>query len=219
MIRARRAAGFTLLELVVVLGIFAFLSAMAYGGLNSVLSARERVAQSLARTMALQKAYVRLRNDFQQLRARPARDGYGEAQPALLTQPDRAVEFTRAGWRNPLAHARASLERVAYRFDDDRKHLVRASWIVLDRAQNSRLVETVILEQVDDARWRFLDPANQWQDTWPQASLTGGPAGDAPPRAVELTLELADLGEVRLLFGAVNNPAAPGTPGAPGGKP
>jgi general secretion pathway protein J len=199
----RRAHGFTLLELIVVLAIFAVLSVMAYGGLASVLNARAHVAQALERTTALQKGYVRLRNDFQQLRARPARDGYGEPQPALLVQPDDTVEFTRSGWRNPLAQPRSALERVAYRVDDGR--LLRLSWRVLDRAQDSQPVELVVLDRVEEARWRFLDAKFEWQDRWPtQAASAAGTADPGPPLAVELTLQLQDLGEVRYLFSAKN---------------
>ncbi len=198
----RRARGFTLLELIVVLAIFAVMSVMAYGGLSSVLTARERVLQSLERTTALQKAYVRLRNDLQQLRARPARDGYGEAQPALQVLPDGAVEFTRSGWRNPLGQPRSVLERVAYRLDDDGQ-LVRANWRVLDRAQDSAVAKTVVLQQVEDVRWRFLEGA-EWRDAWAPATAAGATALEAVPRAVEVVLTLKDLGEIRLLFSASN---------------
>ena len=151
-LRGLLGTGFTLLELVVVMAIFAVLSVMAYGGLANILTARTQVAQSLERTAALQKGYLRLRNDFQQLRARPARDNYGTPQPAL--QADRGVvEFTRGGWRNPLALPRSALERVAYRLEDGR--LLRSSWRVLDRATNSEPVEVAVLDQVEDVRnWR-----------------------------------------------------------------
>lgn len=212
----RTARGFTLIELLVVLVIFGVVSAMAYGGLNTVLTLRARVTEALDRTAALQKGYLRLRNDFQQLRARPARDAYGEPQPALLVRSDGAVEFTRSGWRNPLSHARSALERVAYRVEDGR--LLRESWPVLDRAQDSASAEVTVLEQVEDAQWRFLDSDRQWQGTWPGPSLTQSAAGGAaPPLAVELTLDLKDVGEVRLLFGAINAPV-PGAQ-APGGNP
>lgn len=209
----RRARGFTLLELVVVLGIFAMFSVMAYGGLSSVLTAREQVARSFERTAALQKGYLRLRNDLQQVRARPSRDGYGDTQPALVMLADDAVEFTRSGWRNPLSQPRSALERVAYRLDD-RKRLLRESWRVLDRAQDSARAEVAVLEQVEEARWRFLD-GNQWYTSWPKPSLTSTPGDPAPPQAVELTLVFTDLGEVRWLFSATN--AAPQNPGGPGG--
>ena len=200
--------GFTLLELIVVLAIFAVLSVLAYGGLSSVLTTRTRVAEALERTNALQKGYLRLRNDFQQLRARPVRDNYGATQPALVVQHDGSVEFTRSGWRNPLNLPRPALERVAYRFEDGR--LQRSSWRVLDPGQDAQPVETVVLEQVEEVAWRFLDPKLEWQSTWPDAAsqlgaTTGAPPAP-PPAAVELTVQFKDLGEVRYLFAATRPP-------------
>ena len=76
--------GFTLLELLVVILIFGIFALMAYGGLNSVLSTRRHIEQSLARTAEYQKAYLRLRDDFVNGSGRTARDGDGVAQPALI---------------------------------------------------------------------------------------------------------------------------------------
>lgn len=197
-----RAAGFTLLELLVALAIFAIMSVMAYAGLSGVLNGRERVLQSLERTAALQKAYVRLRNDLQQLRARPSRDPYGEAQPALALLPDGSLEFTRSGWRNPLNQPRSALERVAYRLDAEGR-LLRTSWQAVDRAQNAPVTEAAVLADVEDLRWRFLD-GEEWREAWPIATGSGAPALDAVPRAVEVAITLKDLGEVRLLFSASN---------------
>jgi general secretion pathway protein J len=195
-------AGFTLVELLVVLVIFVIFAAGAYASLNVALKSREKVEQSLARTTELQRAFVRLRNDLQQLRARSARDGYGEPQGALTVLPDGAVEFTRSGWRNPLGQPRSTLERIAYRLDDDSR-LVRISWRALDRAQDATPSEVVVLEQVEEIRWRFLQ-GNEWADAWPPTGTAGSATLDDVPRAVEVTLVLKDLKEMRLVFSATN---------------
>lgn len=204
-ISAQRARGFTLLELIVVLGIFAVLSVLAYGGLNSVLETRKGVERALERTAAMQKTYLRLRNDFQQLRDRPVRDRFGGPvnDPALLLSPDGVVELTRGGWRNPLSQPRSSMERVAYRLDEDDR-LIRASWRVLDRAQDSAVVETPLLENVENLRWRFLDSAREWQAAWPPLNVAApaspATAASSSPLAVELTMTTRDWGEIKFLF-------------------
>lgn len=210
----RRDAGFTLIEIIVVLAVFGVFAVMAYGGLKSVIDSRTVVEASLNRTADLQRAYQRLRNDFQQLADRPARDGFGDVQPAFMADLNGIVEFTRDGWQNPLLQPRATLERVGYRQREDQ--LVRYSWRVLDRAQDSEPVEVAVLDRVDTLRWRYLDAQREWQESWPPNSgivSNEEPADSAGlPAAVELTLELEDYGELRLLFASGATPTSGSTP-------
>ena len=60
------ATGFTLIELVVALAIFALLSVMAYSGLRLVLDARERTAQQAERLATLQLAFTVIGRDLEQ---------------------------------------------------------------------------------------------------------------------------------------------------------
>ncbi len=216
----RRAghAGFTLLELIVVIGIFAIFAAMAYGGLDSVLKTRVRVEGSLDRTEQFERAYLRLRTDFQNGANRPVRDVSGAVLPAFtFDNYSKRVEFTRGGWLNILSQPRATLERVAYSLDDTPadgalrnrtvdKQLVRRSWQVLDRGPQTEPVQTVLLQHVDALTWHFLDGQNQYQDVWPatgtgQSSVAvGNGAAVAPPIAVEMRLTTRDWGELRFLF-------------------
>ena len=201
----KRMQGFTLLELIVVLLVFAVLSIMAYGGLRSVLDARTRVEASLERTAQYQRAFRKLRDDLQQVRARPIRDGFGDVQPALIALDGEGLIFTRGGWRNPLLAPRATFERVRYRLTD--RTLYRDSWRVLDQAQDSGLVELPLLERVDAIRWRFLDSAQEWQDSWPREA-------NGLPVMVELELEAADWGLLRWRFQPGLSPQAAAILGA-----
>ncbi len=224
----RREAGFTLMEIIVVLLVFAIMSVMAYGGLGTVMSTRTAVEAAMTRTTEYQKAYMRLRNDFQNIRDRPARDNYGDVQPAFSGTREGAVEFTRGGWRNPLFLPRSSMERVTYALEDGK--LMRATWRVLDRAQDSVPVKLPLLDKVDEIRWRYLDRQNEWQESWPPQSQNSGQLSPSapqptPPRAVELTLLTKDWGELRFLFKITTEPnqnfvtpPPSGTPGDPDGN-
>lgn len=200
-----RNRGFTLLELIVVIAIFGVMSAMAYGGLSSVLKTRAHVEKSLERTAQYQKAFMRLRGDFQNIRYRPVRDSYGVTQPPFIGDTNSHVTITRGGWRNPMSQPRASLERVAYYFDKDKRALIRSSYRVLDQSQDSKPAEVTLLENVSELSWRYLDGKREWQTLWPPASVTGSStststASPQPPLAVEITLQTDDMGEIRFLF-------------------
>jgi general secretion pathway protein J len=188
--------GFTLLELLVALAVFAVMSVMAFGGLRAVLNASESTQASASRLAAVQQAFVVIGRDAEQAQRRPVRDEYGDVQPALRVgsvADRRLFELSRAGWSNPAGHARSTLQRVAYRHEDGT--LYRLYWPVLDRAQDSAVQERVLLTGVNAVQVRVLDPDGQWQTDWPPVN-----GSDAAPRALEMVLELEDWGEVRRLF-------------------
>lgn len=194
--------GFTLLELLVALAVFAIMSVAAYGGLRSVLFTRAAVEEQSRRLAAVQLAVFRLEQDIGQAVPRGIRDEYGEPQAALLggeLASDR-LTLTRAGWDNPLGQPRANLQRVAYRLRDGR--LWRLHWDVLDRGGSLDPRETLLLDRVREFRVRFLDQ-DDWRNDWPPTATdedgnTKNP--DSLPRAVEIGLTLEDWGEITRLL-------------------
>jgi len=197
--RSSRYHGFTLLELLVALSVFSLVSVMAYAGLRTVLQSEQQTEQRATRIQQLQSAVLMLERDLAQFVDRPIRDEYGDEQPALRTADYGAsrLEFTHAGWRNPTASARSTLQRVAYGVEEEQ--LLRLSWPVLDRAQDSTPYRAVLLDKVREFNLRYMDDAHEWQLQWPPAGLA---AGDPVPLplALEVTLVLEDLGEIRRVF-------------------
>lgn len=208
--------GFTLVELLVAIMVFSVLAAMAYGGLRSVLNTERAIDQSAQRLNAIQQAMLFIGRDLAQLSGRGIRDEFGDRQPPLRSQPQggAAMEFTRGGWSNPAGQQRSTLQRVGYAVEEHQ--LIRFSWPVLDRAPDTQPQRFPLLDDVQSLQLRFMDEKRAWHEAWPQVTANR----DAPaslPRAVELTIELADLGVVRRLFvidATLVGPLAPPTPGA-----
>ncbi len=215
-----RHTGFTLIELLVALMIFAVLSVMAYGGLNLVLDARERMSARTDLLAELQMSFTLIGRDIEQAINRPVRDEFGDPR-AALTAIGGLMEFTRAGWRNPAGLPRSELQRVSYYLDGD--ELKRLSWPTLDRTQANEPVETVLLGEVEDFEFRFLLQDGEWQDFWPPAAdADAGVPGPALPRVVEITLVTAHWGRVSRLFrttGVMDAAPGPGAAPAPTGGP
>ena len=196
-----RRRGFTLVELLVAVAIFAAVAAIAYGGLSQLAQTRGALAQEQDRFAALNRAMNNIARDLRQAIARPVRGNYGETIPALRGSSD-SLELSRLGFANPLAEPRSHIERVVYALTD--KKLRRARYAVLDRAPGSVPDNRDLLDRVSRLRWRYLDRRGNWSDLWPRSTVAPTQVGIAPiprdielPRAVEMTIELEDYGELR----------------------
>ncbi|HHH44664.1 MAG TPA: type II secretion system protein GspJ [Gammaproteobacteria bacterium] len=196
MIRSHR--GFTLLELLVSLSIFALIGVMAYSGLQTVMQQQHSTEAASQRLADLQKAYRIMQRDLEQIVSRKIRNEYGDSVDELVGgRGFTGVEFSRAGYPNPAGFLRSDLQRVAYVPDQD--VLLRQTWRVLDRAQDSLPDEQVLVEGINRFTMRFLNASNQWVESWP---ATPGPSGspESLPQAVEVELELERLGVVNWIF-------------------
>mgnify|MGYP001819309275 CR=1 FL=1 len=201
-----RQSGFTLLELLVSMGIFALMAAMAYGGLNAIIKERQVTEEHAKRLAQLQTSFLWLGRDIEQTVNRRIRDEYGDSQLAMSSADvgHFQLEFTRGGWRNPAGRARSNLQRVAYSVRENK--LIRSYWNVLDRAQDSKPLETVLLDGVNRMKLRFLSSdessgqsKQEWGDSWPSNALGVQPSDD-PPLAVEVILETEAEGRLTRLF-------------------
>jgi len=194
-----RNSGFTLIEVLIAMAIFAVLAVLAYGGLNSVIRSKEQTEASLTRLRQLQLTMSKLQRDIEQITDRDGRDEFGGILYRLSSRADSdlLLEFTRNGWRNPAGLTRSHLQRVAYKLDEDK--LIRLSWPYVDRAQDSQAIETTLIDNVKEVKVRFYN-GTEWQANWPDADTLTSGAPVTLPRAVEVTLELNDWGKIIRIF-------------------
>ena len=196
-----RNRGFTLLEVLVAVFIFAIVGMLAYGGYNQLSRQSDIVEVSAGRTRTIQAAVQRMSEDFEMLEPRPIREPLGEAlEPALRadSRTETLADLTRSGWSNPAGVSRSTLQRVTYRLQDNK--LQRAYWNALDRTLTDEPNGAVLLEQVRSVTFRFMDQNRTWHDQWPPLGYSGPDSGRLRPIAVEFTLELEDWGKlVRLV--------------------
>lgn len=191
--------GFTLLELMVSISIFAVLSAMCYTGLNSTLF-NTRITQSAIQELrTLQLAVLVIERDITQTINRNIRDEFGDFQGYVMSGNgfDSILQLTRSGWRNPADQVRSNLQRVNYVLGEG--VLYREFWTMLDRPDEATRIRTELLENVEKFEIRFLDQSKQWNEQWPPLGSAGGP-NLRTPIAIEVVLELETFGEIKRLL-------------------
>ena len=194
------ARGFTLVEMLVSIAIFALISSMAYGGYNALLRQSGIAEERMERVRDVQSAMQRLVQDVAELEPRPVREPLGDAVEAAL-QADRRTEYlvllTRAGWSNPAGLERPTLQRVGYRLVDGT--LFRDHWRVLDRTLANEPVTQELLDQVRTFELRYLDANRVWQEQWPPLGTAPALARRMRPVAIEIVVELEDWGRLTRL--------------------
>lgn len=195
-----RNRGFTLVEVLVAMAVFAVLSVLTYATLSQTLVNRDLLSSSMDRLAAIQRTFRIIERDFLQLAPRPVRDELGDGYlPALSTAfgSGFAVELTRGGWTNPMTLPRGTQQRAAYRVEDG--ELIRYHWNVLDHTLSNEVVAVTMLEQVVNVAFLFMQENGEWTDQWPPLGRAGAAGQRLRPRAVQIILELEDEGELMRL--------------------
>jgi general secretion pathway protein J len=196
---APQSAGFTLLELLVAMAIFAILGTLALSGYTELQQQSEYAEQRLERLREVQRAVQALAQDLAQIEPRPIREPLGESLvPAVLAMDsvEYGLQFTRAGWSNTAGLSRPTLQRVGYRLDGE--GLWRDHWPVLDRTLATEPTRVKLLGEVRSVRFRFMNAARDWVERWPVSDGSDVAGSERlRPAAVEIELDLKDWGEIR----------------------
>ena len=159
------APGFTLLEMLIALGVFAVIGVMSSQILSGIVDLSETVRERADRLAELQRAMFIVGRDIEQLTRRPVRDAFGDPTAAVMIGDSPMIEFTRRGWQNPLHSPRTELQRVAYTVEEDT--LVRLFWPVLDRGPDTEPVPQVLLTGVQEVAFLAQDGTGEEYRYWP----------------------------------------------------
>jgi general secretion pathway protein J len=193
----RSMSGFTLLELLIAIAIFALLGLATYRMLDSVLKTDATTRAHELQIRELVRGMAAFERDILQVTPRPARDPFGEQRPALLGEEidGVALELSRVGWRNPLGQPRAAVQRVRWELSGEKWQ--RRYWKVLDQSQDSQPQIQQVLDGVTRMELRYLDGDGNWRNSWPPSDGDRDEQQAELPRALELVLEHRRYGELR----------------------
>ena len=197
---AQRQQGFTLLEIMIALTIFAVISLLAWQILDGAMRTSNATDVAATHLNQLQRAYNLLERDFFQLQARAPRN-----EPDVFVQSKDGLALTTLNG----VSGQVQLERVRWRLKD--KKLWRDIWPVIDGPADAEPEEVPILSDVKEMSWRFWKAS--WLDKWTDTAHQ--------PDGVELLLTMENGDTWRGVFTTPGDlpiaPAAPAkqTPAAP----
>jgi general secretion pathway protein J len=190
---AANARGFTLIEALLALAIFAVIAVLSYRATAAMSEGEAQLSSEAQRWRTLESLFTRFEADIRQAIPRAARAG-SQREPAWVgTAFDghAALAFTRAG-SEFVIEPNASGQRLGYRLNGNRLEL--AYWPAIDHEATARPAIYPLVDGISGFDLEYLTRAGQWRDRWP---LLGE---EDLPRAVKLTLTLEDGNRIDRLF-------------------
>ncbi len=179
-----KSSGFTLLELLVAISIFSLIAAAGYSGLSSLTRALQSQQES-SRTLAdTQWLVARLDQDIAQSINRSTR--VGDAQLPALIGDSSSLRLVTLNAEPPVYQALSDEISVGWQWQN--QQLRRQLWQLPDRAAGvAPLVDEILMEQILQFEFRYLDDSNQWQLQW-NSQLQNSQL----PRAIQYQLQTSD---------------------------
>jgi general secretion pathway protein J len=181
-----RAAGFTLIEILIALAILGLIAVLGYRAVSSLTESEARLAVESERWRGLDALFARLESDMRLALPRDIRTG-AATEPAWLAQTDDAgnaqLRIARAGPEFLLEPGSAG-QRIGYRLRDDVVEVLY--WPHLDQPAGVAPTAYALAGGIARFEIAYLDARGGWHDRWP---LLGEAA---LPRAARIGLTLDD---------------------------
>ena len=175
----KKQPGFTLVEILVALFIFTLVSMLMTSSLRTLMHTAARAEKTMEQMEELELAFLLLSRDIEQAIDRPQ-----GASPAFSGSPD-AFTLTHMGLVNPEGqYRRSTLQQTRYLWQENR--LVRLSWPALGPVNGMTPARHILLEQVSQLTFTYLDDKGRFHEKWPFSGENSAPL----PKAVRIELTL-----------------------------
>jgi general secretion pathway protein J len=181
-----RAAGFTLLELLVAITVLSLVSLIAWRGLDSLVHTRERLQPEAEGVRELLVAFGQIERDLAQV----VNTSFVPLAAAPLTvRSGGPAGFQMIRFAPVIEGSPSAVQLIVYEIRDGRlMRLSSAPTVSLDASPAAELVETTLLADVQALQVRVWQPGRGWAP--PEAASLPNPR--AAPPGLELVIERTD---------------------------
>ena len=194
-----RQGGFSLIEVVVSIGLLSVMSILAYQALEVVMATNDRSHDTMSQQVNLRRAWAIIQRDLLHMRNRPFNDGLGQLERPYETDlSEFGVRFSRGGGPM-LASNPSGLMRVYYGLDDEH-NLVRTTWAITASPRYSDGNTRTLLSDVDEVIFEHLSEKNEYSENWPPLNSQSAPM---LPKMIRVMIRLKDGDSTSRLFPGV----------------
>ncbi|MBX9866261.1 MAG: type II secretion system minor pseudopilin GspJ [Burkholderiales bacterium] len=186
----KKQQGFTLIEIMISVIIYAIISVISYRIITSLINTKEIAGGAQEKWGNLSLVNSNMGASWNRAIPLVARDGNGAILPALQGKPnlssnyDSQLELTQSGYIGDDVFGTTAPKRIGYRFNQGSLYLV--TWPVLNRVLTTVPQIDLLIDKVQSFSVLYLYPDKQWHDSWP-------PEGGDPtvlPSAIKLQYQL-----------------------------
>ncbi len=199
--------GFTLVEILIAIAIFAFIGVASTAVLTTVIDSDELSSARFEKFQRLQRAVTTIERDMQQAVPRAVRtDGQTNTIVMRGGESDESdndgLAFVRSGWQNPqMMLPRSTLQAVAYRVRDGKLERLYTNYV--DNVVGTEPKVRVLLEDISEFKIEFIADIDEeenslsdndelnWRESFVGATL---------PKAIAFEFVSDDFGRIRRDF-------------------
>lgn len=165
------ARGFTLIELMIAIMIFAIISVISYRTLSALIMTRDVVNKAQDKWGGISKTINEMSIYINRAIPLLGLDESGAPLPSVWGKNkisgnfDSQIEMSTSGFIGDLTYGSSPPKRIGFRYTNGSLFLV--IWSELNRAPNSKPDMILLSDQIASFTVKYLYQDRQWYDTWP----------------------------------------------------
>jgi general secretion pathway protein J len=190
--------GFTLIEILIALTIFAIIATITSSSLYYAFNIRARVNAQAERLNSLQMAVSIIQQDTIQTVERGIRGNEMRLFPAFIGQ-NAYLELTRDGAINPNSlEKRSTLKRIALVCQEGK--LLHRTWDSLDPVDRNKYEDKLLLDDLTQCQFNYLNRNLQVLSEWREQAVDQNQKKEPLPKAIQMKITIKAWGDMDMLF-------------------
>lgn len=188
--------GFTLLEVLIAMSIFALISLACFSLFDTVTTSEAKSSKRINSMNEIQRAFIIIERDFLQIARRSVRFSSDEPSKKFIhiessnfESTSQFIGFVRNGWTNPgLLLPRSDMQSVAYQVNEEKLERIHYNFVDASLSEEPKIRK--LLTGINDISFEFYYD-NEWKETFEGSDL---------PRAISIELDTQEFGLIKRKF-------------------